>query len=140
VLLGTRMLRIVRSWKIGLAPQIRKDLTKMPSQFTAFESTVLAGTQKLLYVSEAMTNLGSADVVTPPPAKLLQMVRSQFVTSLYKVLSGMVENAEKSVEAVEDEWINDVNGLANPIAGMVLDGVTANSIDARSRVRSLPTV
>jgi len=118
----------------------KKDLTKMPSQFTAFESTVLAGTQKLLYVSEAMTNLGSADVVTPPPAKLLQMVRSQFVTSLYKALSGMVENAEKSVEAVEDEWINDANGLANPIAGMVLDGVTANSIDARSRVRSLPTV
>ena len=117
----------------------KKDLTKMPSQFTAFESWILAGTQKLLYLSEAMTIQGSADVVTPPPAKLLLMVRSQFVTSLYKALSGMVENAEKSVEAAEDEWSNDADGSAQRIAGTALDGVPRTSIDARSRVNS-PTI
>lgn len=113
----------------------KKDLTKMPSLFTAFESWILAGTQKLLYLSEAMTKQGSADVVTPPPAKLLQLVRSQFVASLYKALSGMVEIAEKSVET-SDEWSNDSDGLALPLAVTAPDGVTATSIDARSRVTS----
>lgn len=112
----------------------RKDLTKMPSQFTAFESWILAGTQKLLYLSEAMTKQGSADVVTPPPAKLLQLVRSQFVASLYKALSGMVEIAEKSVETHDDEWSNDSDGLALPVAFKAPDVLTATTIDARSRV------
>ncbi len=112
----------------------KKDLTRMPSQFTAFENWILTGTQKLLYLSEAMTKQGSADVVTPPPAKLLQMVRSQFVTSLYKALSGMVENAEKPVTVAEDEWSSDADGLAHPIAGHALDSFGARSIDASSRV------
>jgi len=114
----------------------KKDLTKMPSLFTAFEIWILAGTQKLLYLSEAMTKQGSADVVTPPPAKLLQLVRSQFVASLYKALSGMVEISEKSVEISDDEWSNDSDGLALPVAVTAPDGVTATSIDARSRVTS----
>ena len=112
----------------------KKDLTKMPSQFTAFESWILAGTQKLLYLSDAMTKQGSNDVLTPPPAKLLQLVRSQFVTSLYKALSGMVENAENSVESSDDDWSNDSNSLALPNAVATPDGVTANSVAARSRV------
>lgn len=112
----------------------KKDLTKMPSHFTAFESWILAGTQKLLYLSEAMTKHGSADVVTPPPAKLLQLVRSQFVASLYKALSGMVEIAEKPVEISDDEWSNESDGLALPVAFKAPNGLTATTIDARSRV------
>ena len=73
------------------------ELTNMPAQFSAFETTVLSGMQKLLYLPEAaVTKSGSVAIVSPPPAKLVQMVRSQFVTSLYKALSGMVENAEDS--------------------------------------------
>ncbi|GAM88526.1 hypothetical protein ANO11243_065590 [Dothideomycetidae sp. 11243] len=74
----------------------RKDLTNMPMRFMAFEESVLADMQKILYISEAMTRPNSSDVVVPPPTKLLQMVRSQFVTTLYKALSGTVENAERS--------------------------------------------
>ena len=70
----------------------RRDLTTMPASFSAFEEKVLANTQKIAYISDAK---GSADVVVPPPAKLLQALRGAFVTSLYKALSGMVENAEK---------------------------------------------
>ncbi|KAF2151818.1 hypothetical protein K461DRAFT_321976 [Myriangium duriaei CBS 260.36] len=81
----------------------RKDLTNMPMRFMAFEESVLADTQKILYLSEAMTRSNGGDVVVPPPTKLLQMVRSQFVTSLYKALSGTVENAEKSRQ---EEQIN----------------------------------
>lgn len=82
----------------------KNDTTNMPSYFMTFESTILSGMQKNLYVSEAMTKSGSAEVVLPPPAKLLQLVRSQFVTSLYKALSGMVENAEKPLKSEDDEW------------------------------------
>ncbi|WEW55903.1 Exocyst complex component S5 [Emydomyces testavorans] len=84
----------------------RKALTKMPGHFMAFESAALSGIQKILYISEAMTKPGSVDVVTPPPTKLLQMVRSQFVTSVYKALSGLVENAERPVNVDgDDEWV-----------------------------------
>ncbi|KAI1911537.1 Exocyst complex component S5 [Ophidiomyces ophidiicola] len=84
----------------------RRALTKMPGHFTSFESAVLSGMQKILYISEAMTKPGSMDVVSPPPAKLLQMVRSQFVTSVYKALSGLVENAERPVVVEgDDEWV-----------------------------------
>ena len=75
----------------------QSDLTNMPTRFGAFENQVLAGMQKVLYIPEvANAKIASVGVVSPPPSKLVQMVRSQFVTSLYKALSGMVENAESS--------------------------------------------
>ena len=74
-----------------------QDLTNMPSHFETFESRILSGMQKILYIPEAAnTKSGAIGLVSPPAAKLIQMVRSQFVTSLYKALAGMVENAERS--------------------------------------------
>ena len=103
----------------------KHDVTKMPGTFNAFENAVLSGLQKILYVPNATTSKsGSSGVVSPPPSKLLQMVRSQFVTSLYKVLSGMVENAEKqdekskgSVDTIVDDGLvlaesNDSDAIA----------------------------
>ncbi|KAI8296646.1 Exocyst complex component SEC5 [Colletotrichum sp. SAR11_240] len=86
------------------------DLTRMPSSFAAFEGALLAGMQKILYISEAMSKPGAGDIVLPPPSKLLQMVRSQYVTTLYKALSGMVENAERSVKKADDDWTTDIDG------------------------------
>lgn len=80
------------------------DVTRMPSSFSAFEGTLLLGMQKILYISEAMSKPGAGNIVLPPPTKLLQMVRSQYVSTLYKALSGMVENAERSVKKTDDEW------------------------------------
>lgn len=77
----------------------RKDLTTMPMRLMGFEEAILSDTQKILFLSDAIARSSSDDIVLPPPAKLLQMVRSQFVTSLYKALSGTVENAEKSTPA-----------------------------------------
>ena len=75
----------------------QSDLTNMPTRFGSFENNVLTGMQKIMYIPEAASaKPGSVGVVSPPPSKLVQMVRSQFVTSLYKALSGMVENAERS--------------------------------------------
>lgn len=79
----------------------RRDLTRMPERFREWEERVLAGVQRIAYVSEVAASGGQEGVVTPPPAKLLQIVRQGFVTGLYRALSGMVENAEKVVKAGE---------------------------------------
>ena len=85
------------------------ELTNMPARFSALENTVLSGMQKILFIPDAaVAKSGSVAIVSPPPAKLVQMVRSQFVTSLYKALSGMVENAENSKSQQEKD---DVAGL-----------------------------
>ncbi|KAK7409455.1 Exocyst complex component S5 [Neonectria punicea] len=80
------------------------DVTRMPASFAAFEGALLSGMQKILYISDAMSKPGAGDIVLPPPTKLLQMVRSQYVTTLYKALSGMVENAERSLKKADDDW------------------------------------
>lgn len=87
--------RVLESWT--RSPD-RRDLTLMPAYFEAWEDKVLTNVQKIAYISDATLRKsgGSAvDVIVPPSAKLLQTVRGCFVTSLYKGLSGMVENAEK---------------------------------------------
>jgi exocyst complex component 2 len=109
------MCKVLEDWSRA---DDQSDLTNMPSRFEAFESTVLVGMQKLLYVPEAaITRSGTVGIVSPPPAKLVQMVRAQFVTSLYKALSGMIENAERSKPrsdedgaAGADDWIVSRNG------------------------------
>ncbi|KAF2713198.1 hypothetical protein K504DRAFT_449931 [Pleomassaria siparia CBS 279.74] len=80
----------------------RKDITTMPTRFLAVQSFLLTNLQKIMYV-QANTKT-SVDVMVPPSSKLLQMVRSQFVTSLYRTLSGMVECAEKGRRALGKEW------------------------------------
>ncbi|KAF6225296.1 hypothetical protein HO173_012847 [Letharia columbiana] len=88
------MCKVMEDWSRA---NDQPELTNMPARFSALENTVLSGMQKILYIPEAaVTKSGSVAVVSPPTAKLVQMVRSQFVTSLYKALSGMVENAESS--------------------------------------------
>ena len=113
----------------------KRDLTKMPGLFVAFENAILSGMQKILYVSEAMARPGTVEVVTQPPAKLLQMVRSQFVASVYKALSGLVENAEHPATREEDnEWVlvGPTPSADNPdVASTVF---AADTVDARNRV------
>lgn len=76
----------------------RKDTTNLPQRFLAVQSFLLNHLQKIMYV-EASTKT-TVDVVVPPSNKLLQMLRSQFVTSLYRTLSGMVECAEMGRKAL----------------------------------------
>lgn len=111
----------------------RRDLTNMPARFQAFEETILGNMQKILYLSDAMTRSDSADVVVPPSAKLLQMVRHQFVTSLYKALSGTVENAEKKTR-LDDAENSDLDGLTIPARGIYESDPNASTVDATDRV------
>ncbi|KAI1275672.1 exocyst complex component Sec5-domain-containing protein [Xylaria sp. FL0933] len=117
------------------------DVTCMPATFSAFEGALLGGIQKILYVSEAIAKPGAGDIILPPPAKLLQMVRSQYVTTLYKALSGMVENAERTVKKAEDEWTTDIDAPigSNREAAAMTSG--KGTIDAGDRnVRMLLTL
>ncbi len=96
------MCKVLEDWTCSTD---KRDVTRMPSYLTAFEEAILAGMQKILYVpGAAATRSGSVAILSPPPEKLLQTVRSQFVASLYKALSGMVENAEKSTKANDHSW------------------------------------
>ncbi|KFA72503.1 hypothetical protein S40288_06652 [Stachybotrys chartarum IBT 40288] len=108
------------------------DVTRMPASFSTFEGMLLSGMQKILYISEAMSKPGAGAIVLPPPSKLLQMVRSQYVTTLYKALSGMVENAERSTKKADNEWSAAEDGFdAAPVA-VSLTG--RSNIDASDRV------
>jgi exocyst complex component 2 len=82
----------------------RKDttVTNMPFRFLAIQNMLLTNLQKIMYVSGGSEGASktAVDVVVPPSSKLLQMVRSQFVTSFYRTLSGMVECAEKGRRAL----------------------------------------
>jgi exocyst complex component 2 len=124
-----------------------KDVTKMPTSFAAFEGALLGGMQKILYISEAMSKPGAGDIVLPPPTKLLQMVRSQYVTTLYKALSGMVENAERFPKKSDDDWTVDTDGYvlvnAPADARLSVSAVGGPTIDATDRVslsQALPII
>ncbi|KAL2200597.1 exocyst complex component Sec5-domain-containing protein [Corynascus similis CBS 632.67] len=135
-------MKYVEDW--NRSPDSR-DVTKMPASFAAFEGALLSGMQKILYISEAMSRPGAGDIVLPPPTKLLQMVRSQYVTTLYKALSGMVENAERFPKKTDDEWTVDVDGYVlvnNPaVPHPSISTLGGGTIDAGDRnVRMLLTL
>lgn len=119
----------------------RHDITKMPSTFSAFEQALLAGMQKILFISEAASGAAAAGIVLPPPPKLLQMVRSQYVTTLYKALSGMVENAERPLKKGDDDWTLDPDGYVAPSRAPAArpSTVGGGSIDAGDRVCAFST-
>ena len=122
--------KILETWT--RSPE-RRELTTMPASFAAFEEKVLGNAQKIAYVTEATETRGSAEVVLPPSAKLLSSLRGAFVTSLYKALSGMVENAEKSKMDAARESDPDGVVMASKNGASGADGVVV-AVDANNRV------
>ncbi|KAI5865071.1 exocyst complex component Sec5-domain-containing protein [Durotheca rogersii] len=117
------------------------DVTRMPASFAAFETALLSGMQKILYIPEAMAKPGAGDIVLPPPAKLLQTVRGQYMTTLYKTFSGMVENAERSIKKADDEWTTDVDMTARSGSEKASLAAGPGTVDAGDRnVRMLLTL
>ncbi|KAI1112799.1 exocyst complex component Sec5-domain-containing protein [Nemania sp. NC0429] len=117
------------------------DVTCMPATFSAFEGALLSGIQKILYVSEAVAKPGPGDIILAPPTKLLQMVRGQYVTTLYKALSGMVENAERPVKKAGDEWTTDLDTPSGSSSERAAAIAGKGTIDAGDRnVRMLLTL
>lgn len=128
--------KALEDWK--RAPE-RHDLTVMPQRFMNFEGFLLANLQKILYVSEAKRRADISDVIIPPSSKLLQIVRTQFVTSLYKALTGMVENAQNCKSA--QSWDDDADELSASMADAVISSDGIDTIDSSKRtVRILMTL
>ncbi|KAI1495877.1 exocyst complex component Sec5-domain-containing protein [Biscogniauxia marginata] len=131
-------IKYVEDWKRS---KEMGDVTRMPTTFAAFEGALLGGMQKILYISEAMAKPGAGDIVFPPPTKLLQMVRSQYVTTLYKAFSGMVENAERAVKKADDEWATDSEAPIGPGDDTAAFSAGRGTIDPGDRnVRMLLTL
>lgn len=120
----------------------KRDQTQMPQYFVDLESAVITGLQKILYISEATIKPTATDIVSPPPQKLLQIVRGQFVTSIYKALSGMVENAEKPIKSSDNEWTIVTQAMANgSLDSNNRNSLSASTVDASNRnVRMLLTL
>ena len=85
----------------------RHDLTNMPSRFMLLETFELASLQKIMYISEAKRRPDVPDVIVSPPQKLLNVVRTQFFSSIYKILSGMVTIAESPKLSTASDAGND---------------------------------
>ena len=124
-------IKYVEDWQ---RPTESGDVTRMPVIFAAFEASLLSGMQKILYMADALEQTDAGSIVSPPPTKLLQMVRSQYVTTLYKALSGMVENAERSLKGADDDWAMPQETI--PASATTLTG--KSTLDAGDRVRQSP--
>ncbi|KAI9851190.1 MAG: hypothetical protein M1838_004300 [Thelocarpon superellum] len=119
----------------------RKDASHFPAHFFSFESSVVTGLQKVLYLSDAMGTPGAAEIVQQPAAKLLHLVRGQFVTSLYKAFSGMVENAERPMKVDQEAWASERHGVAHPGTHVAPTDLTAQTVNAQdASVRRLLTL
>jgi exocyst complex component 2 len=111
----------------------RHDLTNMPSRFRNFQGFLLANLQQIMYISEATRRSDTPEVIIPPSAKLLQGVRSQFVTSIYRAVRGMVQNAENP-EKGDEAWESDADGLTvKEQNDEMIDGVSSQ-LDSSNKV------
>ncbi|OAP58002.1 hypothetical protein AYL99_07092 [Fonsecaea erecta] len=114
----------------------KRDQTRMPTYIEAFERKVLQGMQQVLYLPDTTTKPRGRDIITPPSSKLLQMVRTQFVSSIYKAISGMLENTEASNQGDEDDWVlvtslSSIAVGAGPSETLIHDAVNASSRNVR---------
>lgn len=123
-------LKVLEDWTRNVD---RKDTTNLPQRFLAVQSFLLNNLQKILYIEAS--NKTNVNVIGPPSNKLVQMVRSQFVTSLYRTLSGMVECAEKGRKALGESF--DVKGDDLTIAEEDNDESDWGKVDAGKQVHSL---
>lgn len=113
----------------------KQNLTRMPAYFNSIEAVIISGIQRILYIPDVTSaNPETSSLISPPPAKLLQMVKSQFVMTLYKVLSSMVENAEKPINYNCPDWTSEL-GVADELGvGVVSKDTNENAMNIKNRV------
>lgn len=101
--------KVLEDWTRGSD----KAVTRMPQRYAAFEGHVLSGLQQMLYLhGAAQGRANTAEIIVPPPGKLISLVRSAFTSGLFATLSGLVENAEHPVNGPQDLWSSDGGAAA----------------------------
>ncbi|KAI4264147.1 MAG: hypothetical protein L6R42_000741 [Xanthoria sp. 1 TBL-2021] len=113
------MFHLVENWERA---GDRRDLTKMPAYFLAFENTILSGLQKIVYIPDVASKANATEVVTAPPADLLKDVRRHFEKTLYTALSDMVRYSEmasspKNLQQTETAVSSPPLTLASAVSG-----------------------
>ncbi|KAL8692744.1 MAG: hypothetical protein Q9218_002281, partial [Villophora microphyllina] len=121
----TRDVGLFQSVEIWERPSERRDLTKLPTYFMAFENTVLLGLQKLVYIPDA-ANKGN--VVTAPSSAMIKPVRRAFERSIYVLLSDMVKMAME-----KDPAPQDVSSLQPALSALKIKG--AQTVNGRVESR-----
>lgn len=76
----------------------KPDVTDMPAQFSAWESTMLTNLQKIIYIPDAASTPGANSVIVPPSQRHVETVQRAFRSSLYKAFDGMMQFARKPVQ------------------------------------------
>lgn len=122
------MFHFVEDW---VRANDRNDVTKMPTYFLAFESTVLSRLQNIVYIPEVGSKSNGANLVTAPAAELLREVRRFFEKTIYAVLSDMVKYSEIPQSAEDDDQLTET-GV--PLAQLTLDGTIGSTLENRVSV------
>ena len=117
----------------------KRNQTRLPTYFSAYEKSVLTGMQQILYFSEGISKPAARSLITPPTSKHTQMIRQTFTESVFFILRGMLENANQTVKTDSDEWVVVSEAFQNATGDSSTQ--TSYNIDASNRnVRMLLTV
>lgn len=117
----------------------KRNQTRLPAYFTAYERVIINGLQQILYL-QGTDQHSSTSLVAPPSTNNVQLARQKFTDSIFALLSGMLQNAERAVKSQDDEWIA-VSEAFKTASDSGSTEVAAYSVDASNRsVRMLLTI
>lgn len=117
----------------------KRNQTRLPTYFAAYEQTLINGIQQILYL-EGNNQHSSTTLVAPPSSNNVQLARQKFTDSIFALLSGMLQNAERPVKAEDDEWVA-VSDMFKTASGEEASEVASYNVDASNRnVRMLLTI
>lgn len=102
----------------------RRDLTKLPGYFLAYETAVVSGLQRLAYIPEVTGKAGS---------RTLGSVTTDFTKTIYVLLSHIIKDAEKNPSPSNTPSLQLTDPLAS-LSGLTSDGSLSTSSQAQSRV------
>lgn len=111
----------------------RRDLTKMPGYFLAYENAVLSGLQKLAYIPGVTSKASSTILITPPTSTTLKLVRGDFTRTIYVLLSDMVKDAQASSSSSDTQSLQSMDN-AMSLSALTIDGGLDTSGHAKSQV------
>ncbi|KAL9593722.1 MAG: hypothetical protein Q9219_007414 [cf. Caloplaca sp. 3 TL-2023] len=112
------MFRLMEDWTRS---STRSDLTKLPGYFLAYENTVLSGLQKLAYIPDVTTKLGSPNLITPPSGSIHAQIKRDFSKTVYLLLSDMVKDTERPSPSNDTSFWHSEDPSA-PLSGLTLNG------------------
>lgn len=117
----------------------KRNQTRLPTYFTAYEQVVINGLQQILYL-EGTNQHSSTSLVAPPSTNNVQLARQKFTDSIFAILSGMLQNAERAVKSENDEWVA-VSEVFKTASGEGSSEVASYTVDVSNRnVRMLLTI